>query len=76
MAETTLLKAEEREETGKSQARLIRKNGQIPCIIYGDKKYLSNLDLNQNKESIIKKINYNLNKSKYKDIHNLIKNKI
>ena len=38
MAETTLLKAEEREETGKSQARLIRKNGQIPCIIYGDKK--------------------------------------
>jgi len=45
-------------------------------IIYGDKKYLSNLDLNQNKESIIKKINYNLNKSKYKDIHNLIKNKI
>ena len=38
MAETTLLKAEERDETGKSLARAIRKNGQIPCIIYGDKK--------------------------------------
>ena len=38
MAETTLLKAEERNETGKSLARAIRKNGQIPCIIYGDKK--------------------------------------
>jgi len=38
MAETTLLKAEERNETGKSTARAIRKNGQIPCIIYGDKK--------------------------------------
>jgi len=38
MAETTLLKAEERKETGKSLGRAIRKNGQIPCIIYGDKK--------------------------------------
>ena len=38
MAETTLLKAEEREETGKSLSKVIRKNGQIPCIIYGDKK--------------------------------------
>ena len=38
MAETTLLKAEERDETGKSLARAIRKKGQIPCIIYGDKK--------------------------------------
>ena len=38
MAETTLLKAEEREETGKSLSRAIRKNGQIPCVIYGDKK--------------------------------------
>tara|TARA_B100000963_G_scaffold91589_1_gene78808 strand:- start:30 stop:734 length:705 start_codon:yes stop_codon:yes gene_type:complete len=38
MAETTLLKAEERDETGKSLTRAIRKNGQIPCIIYGDKK--------------------------------------
>ena len=38
MAETTLLKAKERNETGKSLARAIRKNGQIPCIIYGDKK--------------------------------------
>ena len=35
MAETTLLKAEEREETGKSLSKVIRKNGQIPCIIYG-----------------------------------------
>tara|TARA_B000000609_G_scaffold157250_1_gene151340 strand:+ start:64 stop:768 length:705 start_codon:yes stop_codon:yes gene_type:complete len=38
MAETTLLKAKERNETGKSLTRAIRKNGQIPCIIYGDKK--------------------------------------
>tara|TARA_B100001057_G_scaffold236376_1_gene236659 strand:- start:3817 stop:4521 length:705 start_codon:yes stop_codon:yes gene_type:complete len=38
MAETTLLKAEEREETGKSLAKAVRKNGQIPCIIYGDNK--------------------------------------
>ena len=38
MAETTLLKAEERIETGKSLAKAIRKNGQIPCIIYGDQK--------------------------------------
>jgi large subunit ribosomal protein L25 len=38
MAETTLLKAEERNETGKSLSRAIRKGGQIPCIIYGDKK--------------------------------------
>ena len=30
MAETTLLKAEERDETGKSLARAIRKKGQIP----------------------------------------------
>jgi large subunit ribosomal protein L25 len=38
MAETTLLKAEERNGTGKSLSRAIRKGGQIPCIIYGDKK--------------------------------------
>ena len=38
MAETTLLKAKERNKTGKSLTRAIRKNGQIPCIIYGDKK--------------------------------------
>tara|TARA_Y100000389_G_scaffold69001_1_gene65581 strand:- start:37214 stop:37612 length:399 start_codon:yes stop_codon:yes gene_type:complete len=43
-------------------------------IIYCDKIYLSNLDLNQNKDLIIKKIDYNLNKCKYKDISNLIKN--
>ena len=38
MAETTLLKAEERKDTGKSFARAVRKKGHIPCIIYGDKK--------------------------------------
>jgi len=38
MAETTLLKAEERIETGKSLAKAVRKSGQIPCIIYGDQK--------------------------------------
>jgi len=38
MAETTLLKAEERIETGKSLTKAVRKNGQIPCIIYGDQK--------------------------------------
>jgi len=38
MAETTLLKAEERKDTGKSFARAVRKSGNIPCIIYGDKK--------------------------------------
>ena len=38
MAETTLLKAEERKDTGKSFSRAIRKKGHIPCIIYGDKK--------------------------------------
>jgi large subunit ribosomal protein L25 len=38
MAETTLLKAEERKDTGKSFARALRKKGDIPCIIYGDKK--------------------------------------
>jgi large subunit ribosomal protein L25 len=38
MAETTLLKAEERKDTGKSLARAVRKKGHIPCIIYGDKK--------------------------------------
>ena len=38
MAETTLLKVEERKDTGKSFARAVRKSGNIPCIIYGDKK--------------------------------------
>ena len=38
MAETTLLKAEERKDTGKSFARAVRKTGNIPCIIYGDNK--------------------------------------
>ena len=33
MAVTTLLKAEERKETGKSLSKAIRKNGQIPCVI-------------------------------------------
>ena len=38
MAETTLLKAEERKDTGKSFARAVRKEGKIPCIVYGDEK--------------------------------------
>ena len=38
MAETTLLKAEERKDTGKSFARAVRITGNIPCIIYGDNK--------------------------------------
>jgi hypothetical protein len=41
-------------------------------IIYGDKKYLNNLELNQNKNLLIDKINEN--KKNYKDIYKLIKN--
>ena len=41
-------------------------------IIYGDKIYLSNLEFNQDKKSIIEKINEN--SSKYKDIYKLMKN--
>lgn len=40
-------------------------------IIYGDRKYLNNLELNQNKNLLINKINEN--KKKCKDIYKLIK---
>ena len=46
MAETTLLKAEERKDTGKSFARAVRKTGNIPCIIYGDNKDPMSASLN------------------------------
>ena len=58
MAKTTLLKAEERNETGKSLARTIRKNGQIPCIIYGDKKEPLAASLNANGESVINDLSH------------------
>ncbi|MEC9414923.1 MAG: 50S ribosomal protein L25/general stress protein Ctc [Pseudomonadota bacterium] len=37
MAEANLLKGELREKVGKSSAKLSRKKGKIPCIVYGDK---------------------------------------
>lgn len=38
MTEVNSLKCEVRENTGKSFSKLARKEGNIPCIIYGDKK--------------------------------------
>lgn len=38
MTEVNILKCEVRENTGKSFSKLARKEGNIPCIIYGDKK--------------------------------------
>ena len=36
MAEANILKGEVRENTGKSYSKLVRKEGNIPCVIYGD----------------------------------------
>ena len=38
MTEVNILKCEVRKNTGKSFSKLVRKEGNIPCIIYGDKK--------------------------------------
>ena len=38
MSEANILKGEVRENTGKSFTKSVRKEGNIPCIIYGDKK--------------------------------------
>ncbi|QKV17106.1 50S ribosomal protein L25/general stress protein Ctc [Oricola thermophila] len=38
MSETYVLKAEARERVGKGSARAIRRNGNIPAVIYGDNK--------------------------------------
>lgn len=38
MSETKVLKAVKRERAGKGSSREIRSNGQIPAVIYGDKK--------------------------------------
>ena len=38
MSETYELKAEAREQVGKGSARAVRRNGQIPAVIYGDKQ--------------------------------------
>ena len=38
MSEANILKGELRENTGKSFTKSVRKEGNIPCIIYGDKK--------------------------------------
>ena len=38
MSELNILKGEVRENTGKSFTKSVRKEGNIPCIVYGDKK--------------------------------------
>ncbi len=38
MSETYELKAEARERVGKGSARAVRRNGQVPAVIYGDKQ--------------------------------------
>ena len=38
MSEANIFKGEVRENTGKSFTKSVRKEGNIPCIIYGDKK--------------------------------------
>ena len=36
MSEINLLKGELREKVGKSSTKLSRKDGKVPCIVYGD----------------------------------------
>lgn len=38
MSETYELKAEARDRVGKGSARAVRRNGQVPAVIYGDKQ--------------------------------------
>ncbi|WOC16928.1 50S ribosomal protein L25 [Pseudochrobactrum sp. MP213Fo] len=38
MSETKVLKAVKRDRAGKGSSRIIRNNGQIPAVIYGDKQ--------------------------------------
>ena len=38
MSELNILKGEVRENTGKSFTKSVRKEGNIPCIVYGDAK--------------------------------------
>ena len=38
MSEANILKGELRENTGKSFTKSARKEGNVPCIVYGDKK--------------------------------------
>jgi len=38
MSELNILKGEVRENTGKSFTKSVRKEGNIPCIVYGDQK--------------------------------------
>ena len=46
MAEANILKGEVRENTGKSYSKLARKEGNIPCVIYGDKKDPISVNIN------------------------------
>ena len=38
MSDINLFKGEVRESTGKASAKTARRNGMIPCIVYGDKQ--------------------------------------
>ena len=46
MSDANVLKGEVRENTGKSYSKLARKEGNVPCVIYGDKKDPISVNIN------------------------------
>ena len=56
MSELNILKGEVRENTGKSFTKSVRKEGNIPCIVYGDKK--DPVAVNINSVTALKSVSY------------------
>ena len=46
MSDINLFKGEVRESTGKASAKTARRNGMIPCIVYGDKQDPVSISIN------------------------------